>query len=133
VEFAFILPILMMLLMGIFYLGRFISVYEALGRAAREGARAALATTCATCGDTVNSAAATTVVNNALTSASLDYTIAQVSIQNSVPLDNSDPTNFQVNGVTVAITYPIQLNIPFTSLNGTPFSMTQTVTMRQEF
>jgi hypothetical protein len=81
----------------------------------------------------VNSAAATTVVNNALTSASLDYTIAQVSIQNSVPLDNSDPTNFQVNGVTVAITYPIQLNIPFTSLNGTPFSMTQTVTMRQEF
>ena len=134
VEFAFILPILMMLLLGIFYLGRFISVYEALGRAAREGARAALANTCATCGNAPNTAAASTAINNALQSASLDPTIAIISPPTAVtPLNPSDPTNYQVNGVTVQITYPIQLSIPFTTLNGTTFYMTQTVTMRQEF
>jgi Flp pilus assembly protein TadG len=134
VEFAFILPILMMLLMGIFYLGRAISVYQALGRAAREGARAALATTCATCGDALNTAAGQTAINNALQSASLDPTIAIISPPTAVtPLNPSDPTNYQVNGVTVRIIYPVHLNIPFTGWNGTTINLSQTVTMRQEF
>ena len=134
VEFAFVLPILLMLLMGIFYLGRAISVYQALGRAAREGARAALATSCATCGDTVNAAAATSAIDNALQAASLDPAMATINPPNSVsPLNPGDPANYQVNGVTVQITYPVPLNIPFTSLNATTIYLSQTVTMRQEF
>jgi len=134
VEFAFVLPILLMLFMGIFYLGRAISVYQALGRAAREGARAALATSCATCGDVVSAAAETTAINNALQAASLDPTMAIITPPNSVsPLNPSDPANYQVNGVTVQITYPVPLNIPFTSLNATTINLSQTVTMRQEF
>jgi Flp pilus assembly protein TadG len=133
-EFALVLPAVMMLLMGIFYLGRAISVYEALGRAAHEGARAVLATSCATCGNAVNYGAATTPINNALLAASLDPSQATVSSPSAiVPLNPGDPTNYQVNGVTVQIQYPVQLNIPFTSLNATTITLSQTVTMRQEF
>jgi Flp pilus assembly protein TadG len=133
VEFAFILPILMMLLMGIFYLGRAISVYEALGRAAREGARVALAPSCATCGDANNYTAANTVVNNALTSASLNTSNATISINPAPTLNSSDPANYQVNGITVIVSYPFQLKIPFTGWDGTTINLSQTVTMRQEF
>jgi Flp pilus assembly protein TadG len=134
VEFAFILPILMMLLMGIFYMGRAISVYQALGRAAREGARAALATTCATCGDALNTAAGQTAINNALVSASLNPSlVVPPPVFTAAVLNSSDPTNYQVNGVTVTVTYPVQLNIPFTGWNGTTINLSQTVTMRQEF
>jgi len=132
VEFALVLPILMMLFMGIVYLGRAISVYQALGRAAREGARAALANTCATCGNAPNTVAANTAIDDALTAASLDYTAATVSITSN-PLDSSDPTNYQVNGVTVQVLYSVPINIPFTGLNGTTIPLSQTVTMRQEF
>jgi Flp pilus assembly protein TadG len=134
VEFAFILPILLMLFMGIVYLGRAISVYQALGKAARDGARAALETSCATCGNTPNTAAATAAIDGALQAASLDPTMALVSGPNPLtPLNPSDPVNYQVNGVTVQVQYPVQLNIPFTTLNGTIFYVGQTVTMRQEF
>lgn len=133
VEFAFILPVLMTLLMGIFYMGRFISVYQALERAAREGARASLATSCATCGDAMNYAAGQTAINNALTAASLDYTQAGTTI-NAATLDLSDPTNYQVNGVTVTVNYPFRFNIPFDRrLDRRTFLITSVVTMRQEF
>jgi len=133
-EFALVLPALMMLLTGIFYLGRAISVYEALGRAAREGARAVLATSCATCGNSVDYAAGQTAINNALVAASLDPSlVAPPPIFTPAVLNGSDPANYQVNGVTVQIRYPVQLNIPFTSLNATTITLSQTVTMRQEF
>jgi hypothetical protein len=35
--------------------------------------------------------------------------------------------------VQVVITYPVQLNIPFTPQNLTTITLTSTVTMRQEF
>ena len=133
-EFALVMPAVMMLLMGIFYLGRAISVYETLGRAAREGARAVLATSCATCGNVVNYSAATVPINNALLAASLDPSQALITPPNPIaPMNPGDPTNYQVNGVTIQIQYPIQLNIPFTSLNATTITLSQTVTMRQEF
>jgi|HubBroStandDraft_3_1064219.scaffolds.fasta_scaffold417809_1 Flp pilus assembly protein TadG len=133
VEFAFVFPILFALLIGIFWLGRMVSVYEAIERAAREGARAALATTCASCGDANNYGAAATAVNNALTAASLDPTLATVSPPAQAVLNTGDPANYQVNGVTEIVTYPVQLNIPFTSVNGVTINLSSTVTMRQEF
>lgn len=133
VEFAFILPVLMMLLTGIFYFGRAISVYEAIGRAAREGARVALAPTCATCGDTSNIAAGYTAIDNALTAASLNFGAAVKTIT-PILLDSSDPANYQVNGVKVTVTYPIRFPIPFTGrLSRRRFNLTSTVSMRQEF
>src|SRR5215470_15150057 len=50
VEFAFILPLLLTLLIGIFWVGRAYNVYQTITRAAREGAQTAVARTCACCG-----------------------------------------------------------------------------------
>lgn len=130
-EFALVLPILMMLLIGTVWIGRAVSVYQALGRAAREGARVYLATTCATCGNTQNDP--TTTIDNVLTAASLDFTQASVVFNNNQPLDSGDPANYRVQGVTVSVTYPVQLNIPFTPQNATTINVTSVVSMRQEF
>jgi Flp pilus assembly protein TadG len=132
-EFALVLPVLLTLLMGIFWLGRAVSVYEALGTAAREGARVALATSCATCGNAKNYAAGQTAINNSLVAASLDLSLVPPPTFTPAVLNGSDPTNYQVNGVTVTVSYPLQVNIPFTGLNGTTLNLSQTVTMRQEF
>src|SRR5271167_4371229 len=49
-EAALVLPILFMLLLGIYWFGRAFNVYSTINHAAREGARAAVAQSCATCG-----------------------------------------------------------------------------------
>jgi Flp pilus assembly protein TadG len=49
-EAALVLPILFMLLLGIYWFGRAFNVYATINHAAREGARAGTALTCATCG-----------------------------------------------------------------------------------
>src|SRR5579862_6687003 len=50
VEFAFVVPLLLSLLIGIVWAGRAYNVHETVTRAAREGARAAVAPTCFGCG-----------------------------------------------------------------------------------
>lgn len=130
-EFAMVFPVLVMLLFGVVWIGRAISVYQALGRAAREGARAYLAPTCATCGNTPGDA--TTAINDALTAASLDPTLKiYPGVQPISSIDPSDPANYQVAGVTISLGYPVQLNIPFTSQNATTITVTSVVTMRRE-
>jgi Flp pilus assembly protein TadG len=131
-EFALVLPILVMLLLGAVWIGRAVSVYQALGRAAREGARVALASSCATCGNATNFGAANTAVSDALTAASLDSSDATISID-QIPLNPSDPVIYQSNGVKVVVGYPVQLNIPFTPWNGASITLSSTVSMRQEF
>ena len=102
-EFALVLPVLVSLLLGAVWIGRAVSVYQALGRAAREGARVYLASTCAkSCGN--GQTDPTTTIDNALTAASLDYTQASVSFNNNQTLDPGDPANYQVAGVT-AVSY----------------------------
>src|SRR5215470_4579634 len=51
-ELALVLPVLLMLVLGIFWIGRAYNVYETITRAAREGARYAVLPSCATCGNT---------------------------------------------------------------------------------
>ena len=51
-EAALVLPILFMLLLGIYWFGRAFNVYATINHAAREGARAGTAQNCATCGNT---------------------------------------------------------------------------------
>lgn len=48
-EAALVLPLMFTLLLGIFYVGRGYNIYAAMNHAAREGARAAASSTCATC------------------------------------------------------------------------------------
>jgi TadE-like protein len=52
-EAALVLPIFFMILLGIYWFGRAFNVYATINHAAREGARAATAPTCATCSSPV--------------------------------------------------------------------------------
>lgn len=49
-EMAMVLPVMFLTFLGIFWMGRAYNIYAAANQAAREGARVAVAPTCATCG-----------------------------------------------------------------------------------
>ena len=138
VEFAFLmLYILPPLLIGTIWIGRGFTVYQALGRAAREGARVALAPTCASCGDTaaddptVDAAISQHLIASGVNPANL---VSPPSITRyAAAQDTTDPSNYQVPWVTVTLTYPVQsmfLNFNWTAFT---FNVTTSVTMYKEF
>jgi Flp pilus assembly protein TadG len=142
VEMAFVLPILLTLLIGIFWAARAYNIYETITRAAREGARAAVVRSCSACGNTLQSV--NTVENavlDSLTASSIDTTKVQIPAgcsgnlsskicyQRDLPLNASTP---QELGVGVGLTYPFQFNLPFTSVNLTTVNIPTTVQMREE-
>lgn len=151
VEAALILPVLLTLLFGIFWIGRAYNVYQTITRAAREGARFAAAPSCATCGNAFpTSGDIRTVVQNSLTASSLDIRAVKntapctngttgcdcpandICIQTNTPLDPNDPLSNRVPGVIISFGYPFQLVLPFTRLGQTITISTQVQT-RQEF
>src|SRR5712692_11479844 len=110
VEAALVFPLVLSLIIGGFWLGRAYNIYESMTRAAREGARFALAPSCATCGNTYpGQAEVTTVINNALSAASMDPTLVNPAISIQPPnrntgiqmLNPTDPTSTQVPGVVI--------------------------------
>ncbi len=141
-EAAAVLPLMFMILLGIFWFGQAFSIYGAITRAAQEGARAGVAPTCTTCTASANSAATNAVnaVNSAMTASKLDPTQAQfltstpsfsscsgastscsgastnVCVQAPVVLKDSSATS-GVCGLSVSFQYPFQFWLPFTSLN----------------
>jgi len=137
VEAALVFPLLLALIIGGFWLGRAYNIYESMTRAAREGARFALAPSCATCGNTFpTDSEVTTVINDALSAASIDQTKVNpaISISRNQVLNPTDPTSTQVPGVIISFGYPVTLPIPFTPLNAAPpITITTQVQMRQEF
>jgi hypothetical protein len=73
VEFAFVLPIFMGLLLALIWSGRAYNAYETLNRAGREGARFALASSCASCGNAApQTSEVATVVADALKADGMD-------------------------------------------------------------
>ncbi len=140
-EAALVLPILLTLLLGTFWLGRAYNVYQTITRAAREGARFALAPSCGSCGNAFPSdSEVTTVINNALSAAAMDPTKVNPVISilpanrstGNLPLNPSDPPASQVQGVVVSFGYPMTLYIPFTTLNATTITISTQVQMRRE-
>jgi len=73
-ETAVVLPILFSILLGIFFFGRAYNIYGTITQAAMQGARAAVAPACATCGSGTLTAAqiATNVVAPVLQASHLD-------------------------------------------------------------
>ncbi len=136
VEFAVVLTALLMLLIGIIWIGRAYNIYQTITRAAREGARFALAPSCATCGNTFpTDTEVQNVIKGALTASSLDPTktvppIGSLTIQRNQPLDPKDNPLYQFSGVVVSFGYPVNLPIPFTT--PVTFTVSTTVQMRQE-
>jgi len=135
IEMALVLPLLLMLLLGIVAFGRAYDVYQTITRAAREGARQAVLTGCALCGNGTTVPSAATVqnsfVNPALLAANLDPAKVLNYSQSYVWLDPSDspPT---VCGIAIKFQYPYQLVLPFTGLNLTTLNIPTDVQMRLE-
>lgn len=103
-EAAAVLPLMFMILLGIFWFGQAFSIYGAITRAVQDGARAAAVPYCATCNTTSTSIAnAATAVQNDLLASKLDPSLAQSPStppsafscidQSSVACDGSN-TNF---------------------------------------
>jgi hypothetical protein len=76
-EFAMILPMLFLLLIGIFWFGQAFRTYGTITNAARDGARAAVAPACATCGSVDPSVNAWTVIQNDLQAAHINPNLLQ--------------------------------------------------------
>lgn len=137
VEAAFVIPLLLMLLLGIFTFGRAYNVYQTMTRAAREGARQAVLTPCAV---STYCAGATTYtasdiwnnfVNPSLQASGLNpQNITNQSIT-YVYLDPNDPVKY-VCGIQLSFQYPYTMMLPFTSLNLSTINMSTTVQMRME-
>src|SRR5580692_9349692 len=116
VEFAFVLPLLLTLLIGIFWFARAYNVYETIVRAAREGARAAVTPTCSTCGDAFpTSTTVKAAVTNSLAASGMQTsgTGITVDVQQHQQL-NLDANNPSALWTVVTVTYPFQFVLPFT-------------------
>jgi len=142
-EAAAVLPLMFMILLGIFWFGQAFSIYGAINRAAHEGARAGSVPYCVTCTGSNNitqyGTNAVNAVNSALTQSQLDPTKAQSPPTNpplflcgtgqpapcstgkvcvQMPVQISDATTAPgACGISVSFQYPYQFWLPFSSLN----------------
>ena len=153
-EAAAVLPIMFMVLMGIFWFGQAFSIYGTITRAAQDGARAAAAPQCSTCTATIPSTNAYNAVQTALSAAKLDPTKMQRPVTipslvscttgSAVPCDGS-VTNMclqknvqlassteSVCGMAVSLQYPYSFWLPFTSLNKQTINLTAFARVRLE-
>jgi len=157
-EAALVLPLVFMMLLGIYWFGRAFNTYATINHAAREGARIAVTQTCATCASPNSSLTASTVastVTQTLQASSVDpskiilypssptpvncpsapanatcsVSASNVTFCNNVPLTAAP----QVCGVKVSFQYPYQFWFPFTSLNNQQIVLTADVQMKGEY
>jgi hypothetical protein len=158
-EAAFVLPVMFMILLGIFWFGQAYSLYGTITRAAQEGARAGAAPYCTTCnspnGPVINAGNA---VNAALTIAHLDP--AQVvlpasppafvnclngnpvstcnggttnaCVESEVQLVPPDGVGAGVCGISVSLQYPFKFHLPYTGFNNRQILLTGSATVRME-
>jgi hypothetical protein len=140
-EAAFVLPILLTILLGTVWMGRAYMVYEAITRAAREGARYEVLPNCATCGnnpvDAPSAACLSTASNTfqnyispSLSATGLNPSQVTNYCQKTQWLNTGDDP--QQCGTVVSLTYPTVLAIPFTSLNVSTINISTQVQMRNE-
>jgi Flp pilus assembly protein TadG len=156
VEAALVMPLLLMLLLGIVWMGRAYNVYETITRAAREGARYAVLPSCATCNPGANqtmetyTSAGTTSSPACVSNPTYEFTnyvapsllashldpnnkvVQQTFCQQAVVMNPTSDSSSQQCGIQVSFKYPLQLAIPFTSLNASTISIPTSVTMRME-
>jgi hypothetical protein len=161
-EAAAVLPLMFMILLGIFWFGQAFRLYGTITRAAQEGARAGASPYCTTCTPGANSNAANAVaaVNSALIASNLDPNAvigppspppllacpqngntscqssgsSQVCVQEPVELYNTGQvTNGTgVCGIAVTFQYPYKFWLPFTSVNNQQIYLTASARMRIE-
>ena len=157
-EAAAVLPVMFMIIIGIFWFGQAFSIYGTITRAAQDGARAAVAPLCTTCSGTNDpSTNAYNAIQAAMTTAHLDtnqivpltnYTPpapvdcttgtavactnkGNVCVQMHVKLANTTGTG-AVCGASVSFEYPFQFWLPFTALNKQSIKLPAVARIRME-
>jgi Flp pilus assembly protein TadG len=157
-EAAAVLPVMFMILIGIFWFGQAFSIYGTITRAAQDGARAAVAPYCTTC------STANTPAQNAYNAIQADLTAAHLNVNKIVPLTTYTPpapvdcstgdavtctnngnvcTQMHVTlshtsgtgavcGAEVSFEYPYTFWLPFSSLNKQTIQMPATAQVRME-
>lgn len=158
-EAAAVLPLMFMILLGIFWFGQAFSIYGTITRAAQEGARAGAAPSCATCTGATTTAQraanADSAVKAALVIAKLDPSrarrpvplpgfnntcgaptscngaSAKFCVQAPVQLGNTSLSP-GVCGISVSFQYPFQFKLPFASLNNQQVWLTASARLRME-
>ncbi len=129
VEAALALPILLTLFLALFAVGRGWDVYQTMTRAAREGVRQAITTSCATCGNTYQSRSSVQdIVYTALQTTGVQPSKVQSYEQGYTWLDSSNI----VCGAYVSFQYPYQVRIPFTPVPLTSITLSTHVQMALE-
>lgn len=159
-EAAAVLPLMFMILLGIFWFGQAFSIYGAITRAAQEGARAGATPYCATC---TGASTAPTNAANAAQAAMVASRLDPTQVRFPVPAPsflacgggaapvcssggNSNPfcvqtpiqmTNVRAGtnglcGVSVSFQYPFQFWLPFTTLNNRRIWLNATAQVRLE-
>jgi Flp pilus assembly protein TadG len=158
-EAAAVLPVMFMVLIGIFWFGQAFSIYGTITRAAQEGARAGAAPYCTTCTAGASASAnAVAAVQSALAAARLDssnarYVVsppavtactpprgsttcngasAKVCVQTGIQLSNTSGGATGVCGVQVSFQYPFQFVLPYTSLSNQRIWLTASAQARVE-
>ena len=160
-EAALVLPIFFLIMLGIYWFGRAFNTYATINHAAREGARLAVAQTCAACGNAQPTLTAIgTQVAQSLRASSLDPTQVQnlggsrtacgglgttscqvpssgpqICVFYNVQLPNTLPagSGTPACGVSVQFQYPYQFALPYTSLNMQKIMLNAGVQMTGEY
>src|SRR5215469_16775319 len=110
-EFAFVLPLLLTLLLGIFWFARAYNIYETMTRAAREGARVAVAPACSACsggGQLPSISTVASAVQSSLTASALDPTKVQCGTCPGTCYGSSPTICYQNNVVLNPSTTPAE-------------------------
>jgi hypothetical protein len=111
-EAAVVLPLLFMLLFGIMWFARAFNIYATVNRAARQGALAAAANNCATCGNVRQTQAniQSNVVNPILVASHLDPgQVQNFSVLWDQPLNPGSP--LVERGTVVSLDYPYNFKL----------------------
>lgn len=135
-EAALVLPILLTLLLALYSFGRGWNIYETMTRAAREGVRHAVTTSCAMCGNSYTPATGSGSVQSdfvfpALKAAGIDTNnslLQSTYHQGTVVLDQAG----KVCGAYIKFSYPYKLQIPFIAWTLTTITLKTKVQMRYE-
>jgi hypothetical protein len=158
-EAAAVLPLMFMVMLGIFWFGQAFAIYGAITRATQEGARAGSIPYCVTCNSPnapqVNAANA---VQAALIASKLDPTQAKYPspapapiacgtgatlgcasggnanfcIQSGIQLTPTGPGATGLCGVSVSLRYPFRFWLPFTSINNQTIWINSSARVRME-
>ncbi len=157
-EAAAVLPLMFMILLGIFWFGQAFSIYGAITRAAQEGARAGSIPYCATCtgvpSSTTNAANAAQAALQAsrLDPAQVRFPVPPPSflacsgssacssggnpnafcVQTPIQMTNPGGGSTGLCGVSVSFQYPFQFWLPFTTLNNHQIWLNATAQVRLE-